>query len=245
VLLILQFGYLGLSALFISVILWIFGITHGVISFSPIFIGIMTFLLVLVFLLPSLLGWRHEKRWRELLLVKRQTWIDELLDIFEFPTPPLYAIKLEQILAKAGNDRIICNKAQTEGGNIYSNREYSIDNFRYVYDNAMHQVNPCISYKNFLEKFKENIQECLNLLKSHGDDEAEQIKIVRSYAEVYRSRKAEIVKMLEVERTAKPILWIILAFVLTPILTTIISLIAAEIGPKVINLLPLTGGAAP
>ncbi len=249
ILLIFQFGYLCISALFISVILWAFGIGNGVISISPLFIGIMTSLLIFVFLTPYLLGWRHEKRWRELLLMKRQTWIEELLDIFEFPTPSLYVPKLQQLLIKINDDKVVCEEDEIIKDNTYFNHRKETNSFGYVYEEAMQQMNPCASYKNFLRKFKENTQECLNQIKAHEDDEDELTKLVKAYTEIYRMRKGEIAKMLDAERTAKPLLWIGLTFVLTPILTTILSLIANKIGPSLIEMVPRlvqqTGGLAP
>ena len=113
--LILQFGYLSLSALLLSAVLWVFGVGQTVIFASSWFLGIMLFLFIFAFLLPYLSGWQKEKKWRELLLEKQRAWIEEMLDILNHPIPSLYIIKLEKLWIKIESENIACEDGSIHG----------------------------------------------------------------------------------------------------------------------------------
>ncbi|MCX6674282.1 MAG: hypothetical protein NTY37_10950 [Methanothrix sp.] len=244
ILLILQFGFLCVNALLLSVVLWIFGVSREVLDASSLFQGIMILLLVLTFLFPYLSGWQREKKWRELLLTTRHDWIEELLDIFEFPTPSLYDSRLQMLSHKIEDNMDICESNQIIKSYSIYEQDKKAKRYRNIYEGAIRRNDPCTSYNDFLNKFQENIRECSIQLKALKDDQAELIKLGRTYADVYRKRKDEIAKMMETERNSKPLLWIGLTSVLTTILAALLTQIGDLLAPNMIRLIPLAGSPA-
>ena len=210
---------------------------RGKIYTSPLLSGIMAFLLVFTFLFPYLSGWQREKKWRELLLKKRQIWIDELLDILEFPTPALYASKLLQLFPKIESDKIACEESKLTKSNIIINSDEELKQFESLYKENIEQMNPCAGYQNFLRNFEQNLQECLAQLKAQKNDD-DLVKMAQAYAETYRVRKSEIAERIEIEGKTKPLLWIGSTFVLTTLLGALLAFLGSLLGPNLVPLIP-------
>jgi ABC-type multidrug transport system fused ATPase/permease subunit len=245
ILLILQFGYLCINALLLSVVLWIFGVSQEVLDASSLFQGIMILLLVLTFLFPYLSGWQREKKWRELLLETRHAWIEELLDILEFPTPSLFDSRLQMLSHRVKDCMEICESSQTTKSYSAYNQDRKAKRIKTIYMEAIKRNDPCASYIDFMKKFQENICECSKQLTLHRDNQAELIKLGRTHADMYRLRMDEIAKMMETERNSKPLLWIGLTTVLTTVLTILLTQIGNWLAPNITHLIPaLIGGPA-
>jgi hypothetical protein len=252
VLLVIQFGYLGITAMLVSTVLWFWGLSQGLLNASPIFLGIMAFLLVSTFFFPYLSGWQREKKWRELLMKKQQIWIEEVLDILEVPTPALYPSKLQHLCDRIDEVGIVCEETPTIKKTAIFGQDNAPNRFEILYEEDIRRNDPCLSYKNFLKKLHENILECLTLFKS-PEENVDLTETARAYAEVYRIRKDEIAKKIVQERETKPLLWIGLAFILTPILVAVLGFLGGQLGPKFVELVPslmqlghaLSGQASP
>ncbi len=240
--LILQFGYLSINALLISVILWVFGVSREVLDVSSLFQLIIILLLVLTFLFPYLSGWQREKKWRELLLTTRHAWIEELLDICEFPTPSLYPSRLKTFFDKIKDYKDNFERDALIKNNKKYIRDIKTKSCRNIYDVAIRRNDPCTSHQDFLNKFQENLQEFSTQIETLKADQAEITKLGGTYANLYRTRKDEIAKMIETERNSKPLLWIGLTSFLTTILAALLTQIGAWLVPNIIRLSPLSSG---
>lgn len=237
ILLILQFGYLCLNALLLSAVLWIFGISHSVLSISPFFLGIMILLIVLLFLFPYFSGWQREKRWHELLLRIRLEWIDELLDIFEFPNPSQYSAKLQRLSLRIEDSIRLHEENETVWLSNAIDKDSKAKKREAIYEHALERNEPYSCHQDFLRKIHENIIECITQLGALSDDD-DLLKFGRAYAELYRQRRTAISEMMEQEKNTKPLLWIGLTFGLTSIAATVLTLIGERLGPTLIEIVP-------
>ena len=219
ILLIFQFGHLGVSGLYLGLILWIFDIgsfDHSVplgnIKFpiSIHYLGILMFLLVLIIIVPYISGSKRTSRWNATLLEKERFWLDDLLDVLDFPTHSLYIPKLQKVLKETKKVDII------SGSNEMLNPMESYNGA------AVLRLDPRFRYRDFLIGIQEKIAEMISQFEEPGEDE--QIReTARIYADAYRLRRDEIVEMIEREGKFKPKFWIALAIILTPILGQILA----------------------
>jgi len=243
ILLIMQFGYLCLNALLLSTVLWIFGIGRSVLSITSILLGIMILLMFLLILFPYFSGWNREKRWHELLLTLRLEWIDELLDIFEFPNPAQYAAKLQRFSLRI-EDSIKHNEIETIGTSNGIDKYVQAKTGDTIYKHAFRREEPYSSYHDFLMEIHENLIECTTQLRAIPDND-ELLKFGRSYAEFYRQKRAVILEMIEQEKNAKPLLWIGLSLGLTSITAVVMALINKWLEWTMSHIFPPPGGLAP
>jgi hypothetical protein len=222
VLIIVQFGYLTAISLFLTIVLGILGfggedlalpIGDITLPISLELLFMMFLLFVVALLVPYRSGWERGKRWREQLLKKKQTRLDELLDILDFPTPSLYVPKLQQVLKGIESDKIIAEQGE------------EISRLEDLCDDDTRELDPRLGYSDFLKKLQDRIKENIAQFEALKDDEDLLTKRASIYVEAYRIRKDEIAKAIEMERQAKPQLWITLAVILTPILLEFIRLI--------------------
>lgn len=218
--LIFQFGHLGLSGLYSGLILWIFGIgsfsrsvSMGDIKF-PISIhslGIAMFLFVLAIILPYVSGSKRASMWKIALLDKERRWLDELLEVLDYPTPDLYVPKLRKILNEINDDnRVSC-------------QEDKFDRIRPIYGAEALRLDPRFRYRDFSMKIREKIAETIAQFEYLDDNEEKLKENARIYTEAYRLRRDEIVSMIEREGQFKPRFWIALAIILTPVLGQILA----------------------
>jgi len=213
-LLIFQFGHLGVSALYLGLILWIFGIgsfAHtvplGNIKFpiSPHFLGFMMSLFLLAIIGPYISGSKRASRWNVTLLEKERAWLDELLDVLEYPTPGRYVPKLQKILDGIKDDDTIFGQDE------------ELDRIESLYGAEVLRLDLRFCYRDFLTRLRDRIGENIAQFgELEGDKDAIK-ETARIYAEAYRLRRDEIVEVIEREERFKPKFWIALAIILTPI----------------------------
>jgi tetratricopeptide (TPR) repeat protein len=220
ILLIFQFGHLGITGLYLGLILWIFEIgsfDHSVqlgnIKFpiSPHFLGIMMSLFLLAILIPYISGSKRASMWTLALLGKERYWLDELLDILDYPTPSLYVPKLQKILDGIKDDDMI------------SGQDGELNRIESLYDADALRLDPRFCYSGFLMRHQDRIAENIDQFKELKGDGVEIKETARIYAEAYRFRRDEIAGMIEREGQFKPRLWVALAIILTPILGQILA----------------------
>lgn len=220
ILLIFQFGHLGVSGLYLGLILWIFGIgsfDHSVplgnIKFpiSIHYLGIVMFLLAFVIIGPYISGSKRANRWNVTLLEKERSWLDELLDVLDFPTPTLYGSKLQKILEKIKDDDTI------------SSQDGEFDRIESLYGADALRLDPRVRYRNFLMRHQDQIAEKIDQFEVLKGNREEIKGTARIYAEAYRLRRDEIAGMIEMEGTFRPKFWIALALILTPVLGQILA----------------------
>lgn len=223
---IILFSYLGIVFFYLLLILWSFDIgglclhdmSGGIsLNISPIFLGTAISLLLFAFVIPYISGWMRAKRHAEMLLEREISWIDRLLNVFEFPTPSLYVSKLEDVLSDIDKDKTVSDPEDDET---------SLTTLR---ERDLHLVDPRLRYEAFLRDLQDRIVENINQFEELKEDEEELMGRARIYAQAYRIRKDEIERSIEKERNIKPKLLIILIFVLAPILTQIISKLSEAI----------------
>ena len=120
-LLIFQFSHLGVSGLYLGLILWILEIGSfdhpiplGNIEFprSPLFLGIVMFLLAFTIIGPYISGSKRASRWNVALLEKERSWLEVLLNVLDFPTPSLYVPKLQKIQDEIKDDETISGQEE-------------------------------------------------------------------------------------------------------------------------------------
>lgn len=220
VLLIFQFGHLGISVLYLGLILWIFeigsfdhSIKLGTIKFpmSPHFLGFMMVLFVISILGPYVSGWKRASKWGLTLLGNERTWLEKLLDVLDFPTSSLYVSKLQRIQEEIKDDKTISglNEEFARIGLVYGARVLRLD--------------PRFCYRDFLVGLKDRIAENIDQFEALGDDEERITELASIYSNAYRIRRDEIVGMIEREGQFKPKFWIALALILTPVFGQILA----------------------
>ncbi len=219
-LIIFQFGHLGLSGLYSGMILWIFGkgdfshsLSLGDIKF-PISIhslGIVMFLFVLAVIIPYVSGSKRAGKWKTTLFEKERRWLDELVDVLDYPTPNLYVSKLQKVMT------------EIEGEDAIPGQEEELDRIKSLYGAEVLRLDPRYRHREFSKKLQEQIAEMIAQIGEIGD-EVEKIKEnAPIYADAYRLRRDEIIGMIEREGKFKPKFWIVLAIILTPVLGQILA----------------------
>jgi len=221
-LLIFEFGHLGVSGLYLGLILWIFeigsfdhSIPLGNIKFpiSPQFLGIIMSLFLLAILIPYISGWKRASRWNVTLLEKERSWLEELLDVLDFPTPSLYVPKLQKILDEIKDDETI------------SGQDGEFDRIKSLYGAGVLRLDPRFRYRDLLMRLQGRIDEKIGQFEELGDEREKIKETARIYADAYRLRRDEIVGIIEREGQFRPKFWIALAIVLTPIIGQILAIL--------------------
>jgi len=222
ILLFLQFGHLGISGLYLGLILWIFEIgsfAHqvqlGDIKFpiSPQFLGVMMSLFLLAILIPYISGSKRASRWNVTLLEKERSWLEEILDVLDFPTPIHYVPKLQKILDEIKDDETI------------SGQDGEFDRIESLYGAGVLGLDPRFRYRDFLTRQQGRIAEEIDQFIELGDQMEEIKETSRLYAEAYRHRRDEIVSMIEREAQFRPKFWITIAIILTPVLGQVLAIL--------------------
>ena len=238
-LLVFEFGNLGINALMISVVLWIIGFAHSGFSISMPFLGITTALFVFTSLLPYLVGWLHQKRLRELFLRKQQTWTKELVDILEISVPSLYVSKLMQLNAEMETGKSICRRTLVTKIKEIDERGDEINCYPSLFAEDNRNRAPCVNYLNFLDRLQESLGEIIPLFEGLSVEKEDKLEDkAYGYAQKYRARKDEIALAIETQKSSKPLLWIVLSFLLTPILSIIIETFSKALSESIVQLVP-------
>ncbi len=228
---IVLFSYLGIIFFYILLILWSFEIggfclynigdverSGGVsLNISPLFLGAAISLLLFAFLIPYLSGWMRAKRHSEMLLAREISWIDELLNVLEFPTPSLYVQKLEKVLSDIGEEKTAPCPDENKNG------------LRPPGEQNLLLIDPRLRYEGFLADLQDRIRENIEQFEELKRDEEKLMERAQIYAEAYRVRKDEIARSIDKERDIRPKLLIILIFILAPIMTQILSKLSIAI----------------
>jgi hypothetical protein len=234
-----QGGNMASYALYLSLILWSFGritakgfqLKIGTIplTISPILLIILAAFFLFAFLLPYLAGSQQAKRWRSQLLRKQQAWLDELLDVLEFPTPNLYVPKLEQLQAKVeggakafvGDDSMLILAEEFDQVKTLDEVDPQSHSMFLAYKKSR-QLDPRMRHLDFLVELQEEVRESIAQLSDLADD-AQLTKKASGYADAYRARRDVIDKAIEAQKKAKPPVWAALAFLLSPVLGQVLS----------------------
>lgn len=220
ILLIFQFGYLGVILLYLGLILWAIengslgpSIPLGSIEFpiSRQFLVIMMSLFLLVILTPYISGWKRASRWNVALLEKERYWLDELLDVLEYPASGHYVSRLQKVLKEMKDD-------DTSYG-----LDKEFDQFDSLYGGADLRLDPRFRYMNFLRRLQDRITKNIDQFGELKGNKEEIKETARLYAGAYRLRRDEIVGMIEKEGKFRPNFWIALAIILTPVIGQILA----------------------
>jgi tetratricopeptide (TPR) repeat protein len=219
-LLIFQFGHLGLSGLYSGMILWIFGkgnfshsLSLGDIKF-PISIhslGIVMFLFVLAVIIPYVSGSKRAGKWKTTLFEKERRWLDELVDVLDYPTPNLYVSKLRKVMT------------EIKGEDTIPGQEEDLDRIKSLYGAEVLRLDPRSRHREFSMKLQEQIAEMIAQFEGTSHEGQTIQERAPIYAEACRLRRDEIIGMIEREGKFKPKFWIILAIILTPVLGQILA----------------------
>ncbi len=145
------------------------------------------------------------------LLEKERSWLEELLDVLDFPTPSLYVPKLQKILDEIKDDETI------------SGQDREFDRIESIYGVGVIRLDSRFRYRDFLTRQQDRIAEKINQFEELGDQMEEIKENARIYAEAYQLRRDEIVSMIESEGQFRPKFWIALAIILTPVLGQILA----------------------
>jgi len=229
VLIILQFSFILIISIYLSLTFWILGLGSELFQISPLLLGITTFLLIFTFLLPYLIGWKKERRIRELLLNKQRSIIEKIENVLIRPTPSLYIAKLKQISSEVESETDAIIKKLT------SNNTYNLDEYGPNFDCLMPlESDPQLFYLRFLQYIHEEINEMMEIfLKIKEENEV--IEKADIYVGIYSTKKENIIGNINIEKSSKPVFWIGLTFILSPFLSIVISNMANLMGPKIIS----------
>ena len=225
-----QSGYLFICSLFLAFISWSFGFTStdfGIRILVMFSISFLTF----AFLLPYFSGWQRSKRWREYLLGKQWDMLNELLNILEFPTFKSHAVKLKIFLDKIKMEEDRFRKAEgfaesegRENDDALEAPSIGKEATLFAFDLDSGRNDPKYRYIAFMEELKDKVIEGLSEIEAIEEHvESSGAKIAEGYASAYRMRRDELEAAIEKERQAKPLLWIILASILSAILGQVLG----------------------
>ena len=145
------------------------------------------------------------------LLEKERAWLDELLDVFDFPTPSLFVLKLQNIMKRIKDDEMI----------FHQNEE--LNRIGSPYDAEILCLDPRFWYSDFLIRLHDQIGENIDQFEELTGNNEEIREIARVYAIAYRLRRDEIVGMIDRERQFKPKLFIAFSLIPAPIVGQIIA----------------------
>ncbi len=161
------------------------------------------------------------------------------MEIFEFSTPSVYISRLSQLYVEAETDKRMCR-----GTFIIRIGEISekIDESNYylsMYEEDIRRRSPCADYLDFLDKFQKNLDGVISRLEGLAvHDENRLVDEAHDYAQKYRIKNDEISELIEKQKSSKPLLWIVLSFILTPILSVIINAFGIWLSKIMMEILP-------
>jgi len=237
-----QGGGLITNALIIALLFWSFEITGkgynlevGNISLaiSPILILVVFGYFVCTILLPYFIGAQQAKKWRINLTEKNKTWLNKLLEVLEFPNPSQYSPKLEQLQMDlvSEENQLVKNDAMIKLGVDIDAMDTTEVSSAWLERNLIEaykdsrDYEPRFTYLDFIRHLKDKIAEIFDELEKQKK-ESEKVNIAKAFAQSYRSKKDEIVKELEVEHKAKPIVSTVIVGLVLAIIVPILNELA-------------------
>ena len=243
-----QFSNLGINSILIFVALWTFGLFRSSFSKSIPFL-IIAISLFTFFLLPYLVGWQTEKKMRELFLRKEYTLIEELLDILEFSTPSLCIEKLQQLYAEIKTDKTEIEADTTCGVSLVKEiTEVEMKGKKLNYGRSLlneaviQERTPCSDHLDFLKKLQDNLGPIISQLYTLERDTDKFMERAYRYAGTYHARKAQIAKRIDDVKSAKPLLWLALASVLSLMISVFVNSFSQTLIQALPQLAQASGG---
>jgi hypothetical protein len=229
-----QLGGLISNALFLSMIFWSFGISgryHLKIgassaASSPLIVVVLVVYFVLTVLLPYLAGSQRAKHWRATLLEKRRYWLEEILEALEFPNPAQHVPRLQHVRAQIAAERehFAESDAMVKAGLEFDQTDTIADPAVSVIFDVYKRVratDPRMDYMDDLANFLEETDGIIDQLA--GLDQEQRIDRSGELAGVYRARKEDFKESIGSEKGGKPLLWVGIVFLLSPILSQVLS----------------------
>jgi hypothetical protein len=217
VILIFQFGYLGLNGLLFYWVFWCFGIQAiGPTKFrlsefstkiNNVLLILMIALFILAFLLPYLCGWRRTKSAHELILQKKMDLLDDLSKVLKFSG----SIKFKELLKNFDNNVINEKK-------IFEQRDKMVPLL------LEWKIDAKLDYRCKYIKFLDHILCCnsqLEILSGTGGSTF--VNEVQHYLDVVVEDKSKLENRFELEKKSRPQLWIGLVTIISPMLAPILN----------------------
>lgn len=241
-------GGLFQLGIYVGILFWSFdiqgsGATIGFgnlnVTFTPVLVIILTAYFFLLVLLPYLIGSQKSKRWRQRLLEKRAAWLQKLLDILEFPTGSSYGAKLNELQANLQAEKVtFVERDQILGLGVKIDQSPEVEKgpIERVYQN-IRGVDPRINYLDWLVEFLRKLDEIIVDLNQENSEEAKE-KAAQAWALAYRNRKAELAKDMETVAQIRPGVWLVIAFIATPVISFFLQKLAESAWTSVIQSLP-------
>jgi tetratricopeptide (TPR) repeat protein len=200
-------GYLCLLSPYISLILGINGLTilnyNDVYFNTPLgqdtpllYILIMFMLITITLLFPYVIGETRNKRWTESLLEERMNYLENLLDVLDYPERSDRIKKLAVISEKIDETY----KKETFG-----------------------EFDPREKYKIYLENLNDIVKLLVIKFGELKNNESELAKLADSYSEKMRSRKEEIGRVLDDEKKTKSHFYIYASLFISTIMLAIVN----------------------
>jgi hypothetical protein len=203
---------------------------------SPLLVTFMAFITIFN-LVPYLIGWYRSKRKNEELLDIQEKYIEELMEIFMFPTHFNYFSKLEAFLDKISFEKttlkngIDIEKTKIdeylkETGKLSPMTKEAIEQSVMVVIKKTCEDDPILLPRchqmDIMQKIMNHtIESMQQISKSH--DEEELIRIAKSYYEAFKEQRDRLDKKIDLERQRKPLIFLIAAFIISPILFKVLE----------------------
>ncbi|VVB71282.1 Photosystem I assembly protein Ycf3 [uncultured archaeon] len=250
-LLLFQSGYLVIIFVFLALIIWSIEIATDEIKVRFVLILALSVLLF-AFIIPYFSGWQRSRGWRTHLIEEKIVWIDRLLDILDFPSSSKYISKLQGLQRDIENEEEEFMRIEKISGCCLSKKEHestptmngicssiapktaSPGEKRDGEKREIDSTDPRFDYIVFIRQLGKGIDECLEELRllKVGPD-ASWSALAKGYASAFRTRKEELLSLLEKEREAKPLLWIGISFIFTGILSQILGNFSGSVGTAI------------
>jgi hypothetical protein len=232
ILLLIQAGYLAVIAVYLILIIWSSEIANDKIQVRFALILILSILLF-SFLIPYFAGWQRSRRWRIYLIERELKWINQLLNILDFPSTHQYISKLKIVMCNINTEieNFIEKEKLLKVFAINENQEQLFDSK----EREVQYTDSRLEYLTFLTLLRKGIFECIYEFESlKGDSDSNSFELAQGFSSAYRIRKDELISSLEREGQAKPLLWIGLTFIFTTILSQILGNFSSSLGTAIV-----------
>lgn len=224
---------------YLAVMFWAFGfagtgysVSVGTVSLSisPLLVGILMLFLILGYLVPYIMGWKRATKWRQDLLQKQQDWIQNILNILEYPDPSIYTPKLKEFKEQLENNIFQYGESDEIVKLLLKDKKELNENER-ILVSEFQKVQHLDSRFNYVLSLVNLYKETEEMLKLLSGDQSDTDKLIKAgcYSNKYRYRKDDVAQNIIKEKQTVPKLVAGMGIVFATIITVVVSKLGEEV----------------
>jgi tetratricopeptide (TPR) repeat protein len=190
---------------------------------SGVFV-LMLLAFVLLAMAPYITGWRKAKKWRMILLEKRSTFLDKMLDILELGQPAQHSSCLTKMIEEIESHILDFRGTYFHSQDEIVDRDGDVRLEETICGPNLQTMDPRLCHLQALRTLKNNLSINIKQLEGIWGGDASLMQKADELARAYRIRKAGIIRQVDVEKKTNLFL-----FFLSPIIYSVITVILNEV----------------